>query len=699
MTELHTRTCHICEANCGILVELEGERVRSIRGDPDDVLSRGHICPKATAIADIEADPDRLRRPARRTGQGWVEADWDEAFADIAARYAAIKAEGGEGALYIGNPTAHHFAVGMQFGALKKALATNNVFSASTVDQIPHQLVQMWMYGHNALFPIADIDRTTTMLIVGGNPIASNGSVWTVPDVKARIAALKARGGRLVVVDPRRTETAEVASAHHFIRPGTDPAFLLALLLALDEAGLVRPGRLAPLLDAGWESGWGAFRRFDPETLARWCGIDVGIIRALARELGGGAPAIVYGRMGVSVTQFGALNHWLIQCLNIATGNLDREGGLVFSVPPADIVAASGPGSFGRHRSRVKGLAEVMGEYPVITLADEIETAGPGQVRALVTVAGNPVLSTPDGSRLARALATLELMVSIDMYVTATSAHAHWILPPCGPLAKSHYPLLLGPIAVRNFAKYSPPLRPPGAGEKDDWEIVSGLARAIGAARGLELPAPVHPEAALDRWLRAGQYHLSLDALKAAPHGVDLGPHEAGRLPGRLRTPDGRIHAAPPACLADLDRLAARMAEPPAGGLLLIGRRHIRTNNSWLANSKRLVKGPERCTLMIHPEDARERGIGNGDQVTITSRVGAVTAPAEVTGDIMPGVVSLPHGWGHGRPGVRLRVALERPGVSLNDLTDPERHDPVSGNAALTATPVEVALAAASAAA
>jgi anaerobic selenocysteine-containing dehydrogenase len=690
MGHVHKRTCHICEANCGILVEMEAGTIRSIRGNPDDVLSRGHICPKATAIADLETDPDRLRHPVKRVDGRWVEADWEDAFAEIGARYAAVKAKGAEGALYIGNPTAHDYAIGMQMRGFKKALATNNIFSASTVDQIPHQLVQMWMYGHNALFPIPDIDRAQTFLMVGANPVASNGSVWTVPDVKRRIAALQHRGGRLIVVDPRRTETAEIASEHHFIRPGTDPALLLGLLLALDEAGLVRPARLAPMLDHGWEKAWAAIRCFNLKALSAFCKVPAETIRALAEALGAGPPAIVYGRMGVSVAEFGALNHWLIQLLNIATGHLDQEGGLLFSLPPADIVAASGPGSYARHRSRVRNLPEVMGEYPVVTLSDEIETQGVGQVKALFVVAGNPVLSTPDGNRLARALSTLDLMVSVDMYMTATSAHAHWILPPAGPLAKDHYPLVLGPIAVRNFAKYSPPLRQPAPHERTDWQIVAGLARAVAQARGLEAAGPVPPPQALDRWLRAGPHGLSLDDLLAAPDGIDLGPHAGGRLPGRLRTEDGRIHAAPDACLADLDRFAARMAEPAAAGLLLIGRRHIRTNNSWLANSKRLVKGPERCTLMIHPEDATARGIATGDPVTIRSRVGAVTAPAEVTADIMPGTVSLPHGWGHGKPGVRLSVAATRPGVSLNDLTDPERYDPVSGNAALTATPVVV---------
>ena len=695
MEAAQRRTCHICEANCGLLVSLQAGRIVSIRGNPDDVLSRGHICPKALGLADVEEDPDRVRRPLRRTASGWQETGWEEAFAEIGARYAAIRAAGHEGALYLGNPTAHDFAIGLQVRGLKKALLTRNVFSASTVDQIPHQLVQFWMYGHNALFPIPDIDRTSFFLMLGANPAASNGSVWTVPDVRRRIAALRARGGHLVVLDPRRTETAALASAHHFIRPGTDPALLLGLLLALDEAGLVAPGRLTPLLDSGWEAAWARIRRFRLPDLAAACGVDEATIRALARALGGPSPAIVYGRMGVSVAPFGALSHWLIQLLNIATGNLDREGGLVFSEPPVDLVALAGPGGYGRYRSRVRGLPEVMGEFPVATLADEILTPGPGQVKALIVVAGNPVLSTPDGNRLARALATLDLMVSVDFYVTATSAHAHFILPPAGPLAKAHYPLALGPIAVRNFTKYSPPLRPPGPGELLDWEIVHRLAAALAEAQGKPAPAPVPPEAALDALLRQGTSGLSLEALRRAPDGIDLGPHRGGILNRRLRTEDGRIRCAPGPLLADLDRFAAELARPPAPGLVLIGRRHIRTNNSWLANSRRLLKGPERCTLLIHPDDARPRGIRTGDAVRVASRVGAVTVPAEVTADIMPGVVSLPHGWGHGKPGVRLSVAATRPGASINDLTDPDRLDPVSGNAAFTGTPVDVALAAA----
>lgn len=689
MPQTHYRTCHICEANCGLVIETEGRQVLSIRGDEQNPLSRGHICPKGTAIADLQDDPDRLRTPMKRVGSDWVPVSWEAAYADIGARVAAVRAGGGAAALYIGNPTAHNYSVSTQTGHLKKALGSRFIFSASTADQIPHQLVQMWMYGHNALFPVPDIDRTMMMLIIGGNPLASNGSVWTVPDVKARIAALRARGGRLVVIDPRRTETAKVADAHHFIRPGTDAALLIALCLALDEAGLVRPGRLAGML-AGWDAAWSALRRFDIATLADHCGIAEADIRALAAELGSGQPAVVYGRIGVSVQRYGTLNHWLIQLLNIATGNLDREGGALFGAPAVDIVATSGAGTRGRFASRVSGHPEVLGELPVACMAEEIATPGAGQIRALFTVAGNPVLSTPGGAALDAALAGLELMVSVDMYITETSRHAHYVLPPCGPLEKDHYPLFLAPIAVRNFACYSPPVLPMAEGAKSDWEIIAELALAVAGAAGETLPNIMHPREALDRMLRASPRGLGLADVEAHPHGLDLGALEPS-LPGRLRTPDKQIACAPEALLADLERFAAALGTSAEQPLRLIGRRHVRSNNSWMHNSRRLIKGPDRCTLMMHPADARARGLAEDAPVAVTSRVGRVVAPLEISEDVMPGVVSLPHGYGHGRDGVRLAVARERPGVSLNDLTDPAFIDPLSGNAELNGIAVTVA--------
>ena len=685
---MHYRTCHLCEANCGLAIEVDGGSVLSIKGDRDNALSRGHICPKATALADLQDDPDRLHRPLRRVGAGWHEIGWEQAFAEIAARLAGLR---GATALYIGNPTAHNYSISPQVPLLKKAIGAKAVFSASTVDQVPHQLAQMWMYGHNSLFPVPDIDRTQLMLIIGGNPLASNGSVWTVPDVKRRIHDLQARGGRLVVIDPRRTETAAVADAHHFIRPGSDPALLIGLLLAMDEAGLVAPGAAADYLD-GWDAAWAALRRFEVATLASACGIAEADIRALAAALGGGEPAIVYGRIGVSTAAFGTLNHWLIQLLNIASGNFDRVGGVLFGAPAVDVAGNTGAGGYDRFRSRVSNHPEILGEFPVVALAEEILTPGDGQIRALFTIAGNPVLSTPDGTGLDAALASLDLMVSIDMYVTATTRHAHYILPPCGPLEKDHYPLFLAPMMVRNFAAYSPPVLAREAGSKSDWEIVAELARACAGATGQPLPNIVPPRETLDRMLQRSPRGLTLAEIEAHPHGVDLGPLEPS-CPARLRTADKRIAAAPPLLLADLDRFAAWLDAAGEAGLVLIGRRHVRNNNSWMGNSPRLAKGPARCTLMIAPADAEARGIADGALVDVASRVGRVTVAAQVTDDVMPGVVSLPHGFGHDRPGIRLRVASARPGVSLNDLTDPRRIDPLSGNAALTGVPVTVAAA------
>ncbi len=685
---IHTRTCHICEANCGLLVETEGRQVLRISGDADDPISRGHICPKGNAIADLESDPDRLAGPMKRVGDQWVALDWATALAEIGARFAAIRAAGGSAALYVGNPTAHDFALGMQTGALKKALGVRAVYSASTVDQMPHQLAQYWLYGHNALFPIPDIERTQHLVILGGNPLASNGSVWTVPDVKRRIAELRGRGGKLTVIDPRRSETAGVADAHHFIRPGSDPALLIGLLLALDEAGLVKPGRLAPML-AGWDELWATLRGFALPDLARACGWEVDAIRALAAEIGDGRPTVLYGRIGVSTALFGTLAHWLINLVNIATGNLDRPGGAMFSSPAVDIAGGSGPGSHGRFFSRVSGHPEVMGEFPAVSLAEEITTAGDGQVQALVVIAGNPVLSVPDGGAMDAALAGLKLMVSIDPMITATSAHADYILPPCGPLAKDHYPLLLAPIAFRNFARFSPALWEPLPGQKRDWEIVAELARALADAQGMALPPPVDPRAQLDRMLHKGG--RSLAEVAAHPHGLDLGPHQP-RLPDRLFTPDQRIRCAPPALMADLTgRFADWLATPPEPGLSLIGRRHIRSNNSWLGNAPRLAKGPDKCVALINPADAAAHGIGDGELVRISSAAGAVDVPARITEEIMAGVVSLPHGFGHGRPGVQMAVAGQRPGVSHNDLTLRGRIDILSGTAALVGTPVRIA--------
>ena len=689
MPQLHKRTCHLCEANCGIVIETEGRKVLSVKGNPDNALSEGYICPKATAIADLQDDPDRLRKPVKRVGDEWQEISLEQAYKEIAERLVAINATGKRVSLFLGNPTAHNFGMTTQMRHISKAIAARGVYSASTLDQIPHMVAYKLVYGHFANYTVCDIDRTNYMLIIGGNPAASNGSLWTVPNVRERIKRLQKRGGKLVVIDPRRTETAKLADEHHFIRPGADTAFLLALLHSMDRQGLTNPGRLMEMLDDGWEAAWAAIRSFDAGALAAFCSIDQAVIDEIAREISADQPAIVYGRMGVSVARFGTVNHWLIQLANIASGNLDREGGVMFGAPVHDPVESSGSGSYGRYSSRISGQPEVFGEFPSAELADDITEPGEGQIGALFTLAGNPVLSSPGGRQLDNALEKLDLMVSLDMYVTATTRHADYILPPCGPLEKDHYPLLLAPLMIRNFACYSPPVFEKEDGAKADWEILYELSCAINEAKGEPTPPLTTPRQALGAMMENSSYDITLADLDAAPDGIDFGPLYP-RLPDRLKTEDKRLHCAPSPCMEDLERFRAEMEEAKVSDFVVIGRRHIRNNNSWMHNSHRLIKGKNRCTLMIHPDDAERLSLGNEDIARVSNHVGAVELPVEITEDIMPGVVSIPHGFGHNRKGVKLSIAAERPGVSLNDLTDPAKIDVLSGNAVLNGVPVEV---------
>lgn len=689
MAHIHHRTCHICEANCGVLVETDGRTVLSIKGDPENPLSRGHICPKATALQDLQDDPDRLRRPQKRVGETWHEISWEIAFAEIGERTRAILArDPASTATYIGNPNAHSYGNALNVHHLTKALGTKNQFSASTVDQMPHQVANLRLYGHASMFGIPDIDRTQTLIIIGGNPMASNGSVWTVPDFRARVRALKARGGQLVVIDPRRTETAKVADRHVFIEPASDVYFLVALLKAVMARAPAHP--IAEYI-TGLDDMAALLGRFDVAACAAATAVSAEDIAWLAERLTSG-PAALYGRLGIATQRRGTLNAWLIALINIAAGQLDREGGTVFPIPALDTLAMLPPGSIGKNTSRVSAHPSVLGEFPAAALAEEIETPGDRQIKALFVVAGNPVLSTPNGPRLDEALATLDLMVSVDMYRNATSRRAHYILPPTGPLERDHYGLFLLPMAVRNVAVYSPPTfakEDPAA--LHDWEILRGLAQAIS---GSPVQAPT-PREALDAQLRGGPYAVSLAEVEAAPSGLDFGAPQTGVLPDRLRTAGQTVDCAVPSFTEALATLELPQAAVREAGLTLIGRRHLRTNNSWLANSRRLTKGPNRCTLMIHPDDAAALGIEHGAQATVRSASGAVTLPAEVTDDMMPGTVSIPHGWGHDIPGVSMRVARAYGGASVNALTESAALDPLSGNAALSGVKVEVEAAAA----
>jgi anaerobic selenocysteine-containing dehydrogenase len=711
----HLHTCTLCEALCGIEVKCTGDRVGSIRGDPQDPLSRGFVCPKATALGDLHHDPDRLRTPLLRDGSTHRPIGWDEALDLAARRLLELRSTHGRKgvAMYVGNPTVHNLGAMLGSQVFGAVLGSHNRYSATSVDQLPKMLAAYQMFGHQLLMTVPDIDRTDLFVILGANPMVSNGSLMSAPGMRWRLGAIKARGGRVVVFDPRRTETARVATEHHFIRPGTDALLLFSMLHVVFAEGLVRLGRLARHV-TGLDELRALAMEFSPEATAGVTGVSSSVVRALARDVAHTERAAVYGRVGVSVQTFGGLACWLIEALNAVTGHLDEVGGMMFATPAVDLVALGSwigqRGSFGRIRSRVRGAPGFGGELPVACLAEEITTPGEGQVRALVTLAGNPVLSTPDGRALDRALASLDFMVSIDPYLNETTRHAHLILPPVMPLEREHYDLALYAYAVRNVARWSEPLFVPGPDQRTDWEILTGLARRMlrrgdrcdglrDALADLALRV-VTPRRVVDLLLRLGPYGyrrgfrdaLTLDRVIASRHGVDLGPLRPV-LPARLFTPDRRVHLAPREMVGDVPRLReamVRWANEAPGGLVVTGRRELRSNNSWCHNSPRLVKGPPRCTLRMHPDDARARGIATGDRVQLRSRVGTVLVSVELTDEMMRGVVSLPHGWGHDRPGVRLAVASAHAGVSLNDVTDAQRIDALCGTASLTGVPVEV---------
>ena len=717
----HTRTCTLCEAMCGLVITTEGDRVTDIRGDADDPLSRGHICPKAVALQDVHTDPDRLRQPMKRVGDQWVPISWNEALRKAVAGIRRVQSAHGHDAVaaYVGNPTVHSLGAMMFVPDLLRALRTKNRYSATSVDQLPAHVAAMFMFGHALLIPIPDLDRTDHLLIFGANPAVSNGSLMTAPGVADRLAKIRARGGRVVLIDPRRTETASLADEHHFIRPGSDALLVLALLHVLFAERLAHPGRLEAITD-----GIGELRRmatrFAPERVAAATGIDAEVIRRIARDFAGAERAVAYGRVGVSMQEFGGLATWLISALNLVCGRIDAEGGAMFTTPAVDLLRADqrtshGP-RFGRFKSRVRGLPEFAGELPVAVLAEEIETAGVGQVRALVTHGGNPVLSTPNGGRLDRALAQLEFFVAIDFYINETTRHAHLILPPSSPLEREHYDLVFHTLAVRDTAKYSVPVFPKPEDARHEWEILNALtARLTGTlkakVRGM-VNARFGPRLRLDLGLRTGAYGaglnpfgkgLTLATLRQSPHGVDLGALKQV-FPARLRTADRRIQAAPAAFVADVARLESVLlpairtegaegidaSQGANASLSLIGRRALRSSNSWMHNYERLVRGKRRCTLIMHPDDAALRALVDGALVRVSSRVGAVEVELEVSDEVMPGVVSLPHGWGHGRSGTRASVAAAHPGVSINDLTDDLRVDVLTGNAALSGVRVQV---------
>jgi len=737
------RICPLCEATCGLTLTIDGTpgRVTAARGDRDDVFSAGFICPKGASFAELDNDPDRLTRPLVRRDGRLVEATWQEAYAAVA--YGLGGVIGGHGGpsvgVYLGNPNAHTIAGALYGPLIVRALGTRHMYTASTLDQMPKQVALGYLFGSPFAFTVPDLDRTDYLVIIGANPLVSNGSLATAPDFPGKLKSLRRRGGRLIVIDPNRTRTAELADRHLAPRPGTDAALLFAIVHVLFDEGLVAP-ELGGLEDhvTGLADVRALADGFSPAEVAAHCGLAADQIRTLAREIAAAPSAAVYGRIGTTTVEFGTLGSWLIDVVNILTGNLDRPGGAMFPLSPA--AAAPRPPRpgrgfvTGRWRSRVSGYPEVASELPAAALAEEIDIPGDGQIRALITIAGNPVLSAPNGERLDRALDGVGFMVSVDPYLNETTRHADVILPPPPPSQTAHFDFALNNLAVRNNARYSPPALPLSDGRPDESEMLSrlvmiifgagpdadpGLAddQVIATVLGKETNDPDSPvagrstdeltamlpdgpgyERRLDMMLRLGPYGdafgakpagLTLERLKAHPHGIDLGPLRP-RIPEVLRTRSGRIEMAAADLVADVERLRASL-DRPAEDFVLIGRRHLRSNNSWMHNLRALSGGTNRCTLQIHPDDAARLGLV--DTAVVKGLGGEVLVPIEVTPNIRPGVVSLPHGWGHDRPGTRMAVAAGQPGVNVNLLNDGGSLDPLSGTSVLNGVPVDIAAA------
>jgi anaerobic selenocysteine-containing dehydrogenase len=727
------RICPLCEACCGLEIRIRDESIAGIRGDAADPFSGGYICPKGFALKDLHEDPDRLRQPLIRRDGVFVKSTWDEAFAEIERRLLPIVKQGGRDALALslGNPSVHKFGLILYFARLLKASGSKNFYSASTLDQMPKQLSSGLMFGHWLSIPVPDIERCDLLVVIGANPVASNGSLWTVPDFRGKARDLHERGGQLVVIDPRRTETAAVADAWHPIRPGADAFLLAAIVHTLFDEKLVRLGAIAEHLN-GVDTVRDAVADFSPELVAERCGIAATDIRSLARQIAAAHRACVYGRLGTCTQSFGTLSSWLVDVVNALTGHLDQPGGAMFAQAPAfaaNTMGRSGSGrgiTTGRWRSRVSGAPEVFGELPMGCLAEEIETEGAGQIRALITIASNPVLSAPDGQRLAAALDSLDFMVSVDIYLNETTRHADVILPGLSPLEEPHYDVAFAQLSWRNQARYSAAVFAPPPDQIPEWQILIRLA-AILQGRGAQADAAAlddeqftaevqrqfgdrapavmaalagrnGPERVVDLGLRSGPFGdgfgarpdgLTLAQLENLEHGVDLGAL-APRIPEILRTPSGKVELAPPSLIADMVRLMVDLASPrPA--MTIVGRRDVRSNNSWMHNLPTLAKGPERCTLHVHPDDAARLALVDGAMARVRSVGGAeISVPVTVTDRVSPGVVSLPHGWGHDLSGSRLSVAALRPGANLNALFDSTARDPLSGNAVLSGVEVTV---------
>jgi anaerobic selenocysteine-containing dehydrogenase len=698
----HYRNCNICEAMCGLEINYQDQQIISIKGDQLDPFSQGYNCPKALALEDFYTDKDRLKTPIKRTESGWQAISWDDAFTEIVENFKHIQQQHGKNALavYLGNPNAHSLGNALFLKPFMKSLGTINRFSSASADQLPHHVAANFMFGAGMLIPVSDIDRTDFMLIIGGNPVVSNGSMMTAPNVIGRLKAIQKRGGKVVVVDPRKTRTANIADQHVFIRPEKDAFLLLALIHCVFAHNKVNLRHLSDKVD-GLDEIKKLVNSYSPEIVAPLVGIDAKVIRTLSTDMLAADSAVCYSRMGASTQTFGGICLWLTNVLNIITGNFDRAGGAMFPQPAFDLLRNHKPGhktSFGQYHSRVRKLPFFNGEFPVATLAEEIQTPGEGQIKSLITVAGNPVLSAPSGHKLANAFSELDYMVSIDIYLNETTKYADIILPGTTGVENSHFDIFFNSFSVRNTVKYSPPLFEKQTDQLSDWQILKEIS-----ARMLNLPADdpmqhVTPELILDMELKKGPYGqqgMSLQKLIDNPHGIDIGPL-LPCLSERIKTTNGNIDLFPTVYQDDLPRLQAVMNQTKRDNQFpfdLISRRLVKSHNTWTQNSERLIKGKNPCTLEVNSLDAINLGIEQGQLVTVTSAVGEIKIEATITDDIQQGVVTMPQGWGHNQQGTNMSIAATQPGVSINDLTDAARVDMLTGNAAFNGTPVAIKVA------
>jgi anaerobic selenocysteine-containing dehydrogenase len=716
MAQTFFRACSLCEAGCGLRLEVDGERVVSVRGDTDDVFSRGYICPKGTAVGELHHDPDRLRGPVRRTAAGTFEPiSWEEAFALVARRLRETQQKYGRDsiAVYVGNPVVHNVGALLLRAGLLKALGTRNSTSAGSQDTSPRFAASYYLYGASLSVPVPDIDRTDYLLCLGANPRVSNGSFMTAPDVRSRLQGIRDRGGKVVVVDPRRTETAREATEHVAILPGGDAYLLLAMVNCLLAAGRVDEDRLRQQT-RGWDAVLPRLAALTAESAAEHCGVPAATIRRLALEFADARTAVAYTRIGVCNSARGTLASYAGDLLNLAAGRLGAVGGAMFGTPAFDltpIVKLTRADGHARWRTRVRKLPETLGDVPAATLAEEMETPGPGQVRAFLTFAGNPVLSTPNGRRLEAALGRLDFMVSIDLYINETTRHADVILPPASGLADEQVEILGSQFGVRNVARWSPPVVSRGPGELSDWQILLELTYRLGGGptgigpldwlyrQGRKLGLHWKPDSSIDLILRLGPYGdrfrpwssgLNLKKLKKAEHGIDFGPLNPGLKQG-VKHKDGKVCLDAAPLLHALDRLGASLAaEKSPDELLLIGRRELRSNNSWMHNVPSLVSGKPRCVLLVNPQDAARLGIRDGQNALLESRIRTAEVPVRLSDDMRPGTVSLPHGWGHTGVDSWQKTAAARPGVSANDWTDDQKVEEVVGQSILNGVPVRL---------